>query len=155
MPVANFSTNVSEGNAPLSVKFTDLSENATSWLNLNFNGNTIENGNLSTGNGTLYRDWSNFGGYADYEYGLCVYDVTDKFNEAGNSLVTNPYGSSYNKVALYPSTLVVIYRDSNETRKQIFINEECDELGVSESSYGTTSEEATAYAPFTGMGLGL
>jgi len=123
------------------------------WLNLNFNGNTIENGNLSTGNGTLYRDWSNFGGYADYEYGLCVYDVTDKFNEAGNSLVTNPYGSSYNKVALYPSTLVVVYRDSNETRKQIFINEECDELGVSESSYGTTPEEATAYAPFTGMSI--
>ncbi|AKB54940.1 cell surface protein [Methanosarcina barkeri MS] len=123
------------------------------WLNLNFNGNTIENGNLSTGDGTLYRDWSNFGGYADYEYGLCVYDVTDKFNETGNSLVTSPYGSSYNKVALYPSTLVVIYRDSNETRKQIFINEECDELGVSMSSYGTTSEEATAYAPFTGMSI--
>jgi len=123
------------------------------WLNLNFNGNTIENGNLSTGNGTLYRDWSNFGGYADYEYGLCVYDVTSQFSSAGNSLVTNPYGSSYNKVALYPSTLVVIYRDSNETRKQIFINEECDELGVSESSYGTTPEEATAYAPFTGMSI--
>jgi PKD repeat protein len=123
------------------------------WLNLNFNGNTIENGNLSTGNGILYRDWSNFGGYADYEYGLCVYDVTDKFNEAGNSLVTNPYDSSYNKVALYPSTLVVVYRNSNETRKQIFINEECDELGVSESSYGTTPKEATAYAPFTGMSI--
>ncbi len=123
------------------------------WLNLNFNGNTIENGNLSTGNGILYRDWSNFGGYADYEYGLCVYDVTDKFNETGNSLVTNPYDSSYNKVALYPSTLVVIYRNSNETRKQIFINEECDELGVSESSYGTTPKEATAYVPFTGMSI--
>ncbi len=123
------------------------------WLNLNFNGNIIENGNLSTGNGILYRDWSNFGGYADYEYGLCVYDVTDKFNEAGNSLVTSPYDSSYNKVALYPSTLVLIYRNSNETRKQIFINEECDEVGVSESSYGTTSEEATAYVPFTGMSI--
>jgi len=32
LPVANFSTNVSEGYAPLSVQFTDLSENATSWL---------------------------------------------------------------------------------------------------------------------------
>ncbi len=30
-PVANFSTNVSEGYAPLSVQFTDLSENATEW----------------------------------------------------------------------------------------------------------------------------
>ncbi|MDQ1252310.1 MAG: hypothetical protein QG646_1431, partial [Euryarchaeota archaeon] len=31
LPVANFSTNVSEGYTPLSVQFTDLSENATSW----------------------------------------------------------------------------------------------------------------------------
>nr|WP_275425589.1 DUF3344 domain-containing protein [Methanosarcina horonobensis] len=124
------------------------------WLNINFNGNIIENGNLSTGNGILYRDWSNFGGYADYEYGLCVYDVTDKFSSSENSLVTVPYDGNndlYGKVALYPSTLVVVYRNSNETRKQIFINEECDELGLSESSYGTTPEEAIAYVPFTGM----
>ena len=123
------------------------------WLNLNFNGNILDNGNLLTGNGTLYRDWSNFGAYADYEYGLCVYDVTDKFNPSGNSLVTNPYSSSYNQVALYPSTLVVVYRDSNETRKQIFINEGCDELGLSQASYGTTPEEATTYAPFTNMSI--
>ena len=123
------------------------------WLNLNFNGNILDNGDLSTGNGTLYRDWSNFGAYADYEYGLCVYDVTDKFNPSGNTLDTNPYSSSYNQVALYPSTLVVIYRNSNETRKQIFINEGCDELGLSQASYGTTSEEATTYAPFTGVSI--
>jgi len=123
------------------------------WLTLNFNGNILDNGNLSTGNGNLYRDWSNFGSYPDYEYGLCVYDVTDKFSSEGNSLVTNPYDSSYNKVALYPSTLVVIYRNPYETRKQIFINEECDELGLSESSYATTLEEATAYAPFTGLSI--
>ncbi|MPM51912.1 hypothetical protein SDC9_98664 [bioreactor metagenome] len=30
-PVANFSSNVSEGSAPLAVKFTDLSENAAEW----------------------------------------------------------------------------------------------------------------------------
>jgi S-layer protein (TIGR01567 family) len=34
-PVANFSTNVSQGYAPLSVRFTDLSRNATAW-NWNF-----------------------------------------------------------------------------------------------------------------------
>ncbi|MDD4498063.1 MAG: DUF3344 domain-containing protein, partial [Methanosarcinaceae archaeon] len=128
------------------------------WLNLSFNGNTIENGTLSTGNGTLYRDWSNFGAYADYEYGLCVYDVSDKFNSSGNSLVINPYDGNnalYSKVALYPSTLVVIYSDPNATQKLIFINEECDELGVSATSYGTTMEEATAYAPFTGLTINL
>ena len=126
------------------------------WLNLSFNGNIIENGNLSTGNGSLYRDWSNFGSYADYEYGLCVYNVTDKFNSSGNSLVINPYEGNkalYSQVALYPSTLVVIYNNTSESRKQIFINEECDELAYSESKYGTTKEEATAYAPFTGMDI--
>lgn len=38
-PVANFSSNVTEGHAPLSVKFTDLSENATGW-NWNFGDGT-------------------------------------------------------------------------------------------------------------------
>jgi PKD repeat protein len=126
------------------------------WLNLNFNGNILDNGNLSTANGTLYRDWSNFGAYADYKYGLCVYDVTDKFSLSGNSLVTVPYDSNndlYGKLALYPSTLVLVYKNSNETRKQIFINEECDELGLSASSYGTTLEEATAYAHFANMSV--
>ena len=31
LPTANFTCNVTEGNAPLSVKFTDLSKNASSW----------------------------------------------------------------------------------------------------------------------------
>ncbi|AKB51197.1 cell surface protein [Methanosarcina barkeri str. Wiesmoor] len=109
-----------------------------------FNGNTLANG-------TLYTDKSNFGSYANYTYGLYVFDVTDQFNTAGNNLTMTP--DSENSNALYPSTLVVVYRDSNETRKQIFINEECDELAYSPTSYGTTLEEATAYAPFTGMSV--
>ena len=31
LPIANFSSNVTEGYVPLSVQFTDLSENATGW----------------------------------------------------------------------------------------------------------------------------
>jgi YVTN family beta-propeller protein len=31
LPVANFTSNVTEGNAPLNIQFTDLSENATEW----------------------------------------------------------------------------------------------------------------------------
>jgi PKD repeat protein len=109
-----------------------------------FNGNKLANG-------TLYTDKSNFGTYANYTYGLYVFDVTDRFNTAGNSLVMTP--DSGNSNALYPSTLVVVYRNSNETRKQIFINDECDELAYSLTGYGTTLEEATAYAPFTGMSI--
>jgi parallel beta-helix repeat protein len=109
-----------------------------------FNGNKLANG-------TLYTDKSNFGTYANYTYGLYVFDVTDQLNTAGNSLIMTP--DSGNSNALYPSTLVVVYRNSNETRKQIFINDECDELAYSLTSYGTTLEEATAYAPFTGMSI--
>ncbi|WP_155396543.1 PKD domain-containing protein [Methanosarcina barkeri] len=109
-----------------------------------FNGNTLANG-------TLYTDKSNFGSYANYTYGLYVFDVTDQFDTAGNSLIMAP--DSENSNALYPSTLVVVYRNSNETRKQIFINDECDELAYSPTSYGTTLEEATAYAPFTDMSV--
>jgi PKD repeat protein len=113
-------------------------------MNAVFNGNTLTLG-------TPYMDESNFGAYADYEYGLYpAIDITSQFNNGGdNTLVMTP--NTGNKQALYPSTLVVIYSDPSETRKQIFINEECDEIGYSASSYGTTLEEATAYAPFSGM----
>ncbi|QSZ68328.1 DUF3344 domain-containing protein [Methanofollis aquaemaris] len=114
-------------------------------LTATFNGNTVMLG-------TPYMDKSNFGAYADYEYGLYAVDVTSLFDPIGNNtLVTTP--NTGNKNALYPSTLVVVYSDPNATRKQIFINEECDELGYSKTSYGTTMEEATAYVPFTGMAI--
>ncbi|MDD1687852.1 DUF3344 domain-containing protein, partial [Methanoregula sp.] len=109
-----------------------------------FNGNTVVLG-------TPYMDKSNFGSYANYKYGLYpAIDVTTRFVNGGdNTLVMTP--GTGNKNALYPSTLVVIYADPTATRKQIFINEECDELGTSPSGYSTTLEEATAYAPFTGL----
>jgi subtilase family serine protease len=116
-----------------------------------FNGNAISLG-------TPYRDWSNFGTYADYKYGLYpAVDVTSIFNVNGdNTLVTNPGNNGEDsQLALYPSTLVVVYSDPNETRKLIFINEECDELGFSQSNYGTTVEEATAYVEFSGLDIDL
>lgn len=108
-----------------------------------FNTNTITLG-------TPFTDKSNFGSYGDNYYGLFTVDVTSLYDPTGNNdLVISP--GSGNSNALYPSTLVVIYRDPGSTRKQIFINEECDLLAYSESSYGTTMAEATAYAPFSGM----
>jgi len=105
-----------------------------------FNGNSLTNG-------TLYTDRSNFGPYADQMYGLYTFDVTGQFNPSGNNLILKP--GSDNKNALYPSTLVVIYRNPAESRKQIFINSECDELGYSELSYGQSPEEVTALDPLT------
>jgi hypothetical protein len=110
-----------------------------------FNGNDITDTYLA-----WYTDKSNFGAYTDYKYGLMVFNVTSLFNRTGdNNLVMTALEG--NLVALYPSTLAVIYSDPSETRKQIFLSEECDELGLSASSYGTTLEEATAYANFTGL----
>ena len=132
------------------------------WLYVPYNWDTTSGGvpkwtiafnEKTLTNGTLYTDKSNFGGYADYTYGLYVYDVTSQFKSTGNSLTLTPEAGNSN--ALYPSTLVVIYKDPSESRKQIFINEECDELGYSVNSYGTTLEEATAYAPFTGMEINV
>ncbi|AGB01873.1 DUF2341 domain-containing protein [Methanoregula formicica] len=99
--------------------------------------------------GTPYTDIANFGSYPDYEYGLYpAIDVTTHFVKGGeNTLVMSP--GTGNKQALYPSTLVVIYRNSSATRKQIFINEECDELLLGETAYGTSLNETIAYAPFT------
>jgi uncharacterized repeat protein (TIGR01451 family) len=109
-----------------------------------FNGNDITNSSLA-----WYTDQSNAGGYAQYKYGLMVFNVTSMYNRDGdNNLTINALAG--NVVALYPSTLAVVYQDPNETRKQIFINEQCDELLYS-ATYATTLEEATAYAPFTGM----
>lgn len=111
---------------------------------------TFNNTPISITPGTPYTDKKNFGTYSDNKYGLYTVDVTNLYNRSGdNKLVMT--SNSGNSQALYPSTLVVIYRHAGSTRKQIFINEECDELGYSESSYGTTMAEATAYAPFTGM----
>lgn len=110
-----------------------------------FNGIDITNSALA-----WYTDQSNFGGYAYYKYGLMVFNVTSLYDRNGdNNLAMTALDGNLN--ALYPSTLAVIYSDPNETRKQIFIGEQCDELGLSESSYGTTPEEATAYGNFTGM----
>ncbi|WP_449405392.1 PKD domain-containing protein [Methanolacinia paynteri] len=114
------------------------------------NWTTIFNGyKLAITPGAPYTDKSNFGTYAEYTYGLYVVDVTDYFSRNGNTFTMTPQGENLN--ALYPSTLVVIYSDSSASMKQIFINEECDELGVSLEDYGTTEKESTAYAPFTGM----
>lgn len=101
--------------------------------------------------GTPYTDQANFGYYGSYKYGLYpAVDVTHLYTPTGDNSLSLNSGTG-NSNALYPSTLVVIFRDNSKTRKQIFINEECDLLAYSESSYGTTMIEATANAPFSGM----
>ncbi|MGF3496210.1 MAG: DUF3344 domain-containing protein, partial [Methanolinea tarda] len=129
------------------------------WLYISYNWDTTPGGVPSisatfNGNpltlGTPYTDQSNFGSYASYKYGLYpAINVTSYFSPSGNTLVMTANAGNSN--ALYPSTLLVIYRDGASPRRQIFINEEIDLLATSSESYGTTLEEATAYVPFDGM----
>lgn len=108
-----------------------------------FNGNPLTLG-------TPYIDMSNMGTYGSKRYGLFSVDVTNEYIQNNDN--TLDMERNTDNQALYPSTLVVIYEDENETQKLIFMNEECDELLVSDAThkYGTTMDEATAYAPFTG-----
>jgi len=141
-------------NAYLYVPYTWDSENiAPDNTFIDFNGQRVSR--LSWN-----YDKSNFGTYADYTYGLLKYDVTSLYNknEANSAVFTrkNPNISDpaqaavYTKISMYEFFLVVVYEDDDSTRKQIFINDNFDLLGAS-TEYGTTSPEATAYVPFTGM----
>ncbi len=110
----------------------------------------------------MENDTSNFGAYAQYEYGLVTYDVTSLFvKNSDNYVQFYRYYDGVNHTGLVTGqpgslspagfTLMVVYEDQTTTRKQIFINEGWDLLGAALSSYATTPEEATSYQSFTGM----
>jgi PKD repeat protein len=94
-----------------------------------------------------YKDQKNWGSY-DYPYGLYVYNVTDQFNTAGNTLTITP--ETENNYFLYGAYLVVVYEDPATAAKQIFINDEFD-MVRSSSAYSVSDGEATVYAPFSGV----
>ena len=105
------------------------------------------NGNAQTRD-AFFTDRKDHASY-DYPSGMLAYHVTADFNTAGNTAIL----TNLNQVAGNPSlrgmVLVVIYEDESERMKTITINEEFDLLN-GKSSYCTTPEEATAYAPFSG-----
>ncbi|MDD5188124.1 MAG: DUF3344 domain-containing protein, partial [Methanoregula sp.] len=96
---------------------------------------------------SFYSDKKNWGGYA-YPFGVIIYNVTDQFNTAGNSV------SATGIPPIRGMELVVTYEDPTATEKQIFVNEGFDLLYASPTYY-TTEETATAYAPFTGASIPL
>ena len=119
----------------------DMSDN----ISLNFNGNvqTIEN---------HYTDRKSHGSY-DNPYGLLAYDVTADFDTNGNTADltnSNPKCCAQKTASIRGMMLVVVYEDANEPRRQIFVNEDLDVLN-GKSSYCTTPDEATAWAPITGL----
>ena len=89
-----------------------------------------------------------------YPYGTLVYNVTDDFNADGNSAnLTNSHSGGGN-VSMRGMMLVVTYEDAGEPRRQIFVNEGFDLL-YGGSGQCTTPDEATAWAPITGLVIDL
>ncbi|MEA1907830.1 MAG: DUF3344 domain-containing protein [Euryarchaeota archaeon] len=89
-----------------------------------------------------------------YPYGMLAYNVTDDFNTDGNSAnLTNSHSGGGN-VSMRGMMLVVTYEDASEPRRQIFANEGFDLL-YGGSGQCTTPEEATAWAPITGLTIDL
>ena len=130
--------------ARLYVPYTwDDSQQVPDHFHLTFNGN-------ATAHDAHYTDQSNFGGYANHHYGLLAYNVTQWFNPAGNTALLTKDNVNTN-LAIYGLTLAVVYEDTSDLRRQVFLAEGFDILGADETQYGTTPEEATAYLPFTGM----
>ena len=88
LPVANFSSNVTSGYAPLSVQFTDLSENATEW-NWNFgDGTTSTEQNpthtyLSAGTYTVNLTVSNANGTASKTATITVLEESSSMRAVG------------------------------------------------------------------------
>lgn len=114
-----------------------------------FNGNTVSP--VAT-----YKDIKGFGS-SNYPYGVYVYDVTSRFNTAGNTLVLTPEGTpgTTNDYALYGAYLIVVFSDPAATEKQIRINEEYDmitsAMNAPSYKYPVTDAEATVYVPFSGI----
>ena len=98
-----------------------------------------------------YTDRKSHGSW-NYPYGMLVYDVTNDFDANGNYATLTNANWDQKTVSVRGMLLVVIYEDTSEPRRQIFVNEEFDML-YGGSGKCTTPEEATAYAPFGAIDL--
>ncbi|MGE0064311.1 MAG: DUF3344 domain-containing protein [Methanobacteriales archaeon] len=121
---------------------------ATTYLTIQFNDAIFQPGNYTR----WYWDQSNFGGYANYKYGLLVYDVTEYYKPNQENVVnvtlSVPASMQTHTLSMYPFTLLVIYNDTG-SRRQIFLAEEYDILLLG-STYGTSPDETIAYINFNG-----
>ena len=105
-----------------------------------FNSNTVTP--IAT-----YKDQKSYGMY-NYPGGLYVYDVTSLFDPSGNSITVTP--ETGNNYGMWGAYLVVVYQDPAGKTEKIWINDEFDTL-ASGNNYAVNSDEATAYAPFSGV----
>ncbi len=102
-----------------------------------------------------YKDVKGYGYYYDHKSGTMVYNVTDYFNNVSGNTATLTKVVPNTNVAIFGMVLVVIYEDTSESQRVMWINEECDLLdalgpGSNLGNIGVNETEATAYALFNG-----
>ena len=119
--------------------------NVTDYFSLDFNGYTIP----------VNNHYSDIKWEGHYPYGMLAYDVANVFSvtDDNTATLTDSYPGG-DKVSMDGMLLVVVYNHSSEADRIILINEGYDMLGASTTgasyNYGVSSEEAIAYADFTG-----
>ena len=98
-----------------------------------------------------YTDRKGFGWW-DYPFGMIVYDVTNEFVATGNNKAVLTYtwpSGAYKDLSITGMLLAVVYNNTNEPERIIWINDGFDMI-YAKTSYGISSEEATTYAEFEG-----
>jgi len=117
--------------------------NVTDYFTLRFNGNVVPIDQH-------YTDRKGYGSW-NYPYGMVRYNVASYFNDSGGNHVVleNTEPTSPHHVSLSGMMLMVVYEHADESIRMIWLNEGFDIISA-KTSYCVTSEEATAYVPFTG-----
>ena len=113
------SADINEGLLYVAYNWDKIASNDFNSWNITFNNNIITPI-------AYYRDKSNLGTYANYGYGLIVYNVTDYIKTGENKLVLDKNADG---CAVYPSTLILL-TNNNESRtyKLVYIAENADLL---------------------------
>ena len=116
------------------------------YVSMEFNGNSAY---------TLDEHYWDEKGYpTSNPYGMLVYNVTDDYNPSGPNTanLTNSYIGGDNASMRGMMLVVVCENEYYQPRRTIVINEEFDLL-YGGSSYCTTPQTATAWAPISGTSL--
>jgi len=98
-----------------------------------------------------YEDEKMWG--SSYPYGTIVYDVTGQFGADGNAALLTSTCPGGGNVSVCGMLLAVVYDDGTTAPHTVLINEGFDLL-YGGAGQGTTSEQATAYAPFSAVESG-
>lgn len=139
LPVTNFSSNVTKGNAPLSVQFTDLSENVTEW-NWNFG-----DGVTSTEQNPTHT-YSTAGTYTvnlteSYANGTisktATIDVQEKSSSSGGSSNSHSSGSRLISVSNGRSNNTFNGSTDNMSKNGTTIQPENNTLGLEQNNGST------------------